>query len=191
MIFYAYIYRDPRDMRPFYVGKGSGRRVRREASHNAGARKKIKSIKAVGLVPAIEVIEALDESHSFFLESCLIEIFGRRDVGTGSLFNLTDGGEGPSGAVPTEAHRKKLAAVWLGRKHTEETKAKMAVARKLWHEKQGPEYKRLLAARFAPGPITAETRLKMSIASKGRPKSETHRANMAAANRARAAANKK
>jgi hypothetical protein len=51
------------------------------------------------------VFETAVEAEAFAKEIELIALYGRRNTSTGTLFNLTDGGEGASGAVKTEAHK--------------------------------------------------------------------------------------
>jgi hypothetical protein len=53
------------------------------------------------------VFETEDEQAAFDKEVELIALYGRRDLGRGALFNLTDGGEGASGSIRT-AEQKKL-----------------------------------------------------------------------------------
>jgi len=106
MKFYAYIYREPNGT-PFYVGKGHGDRAyfhltRKDDCHLS---KKLRKMQMNGETPIIEVIPALDEDHAFFLEECCIAVIGRRDLGTGPLLNLTDGGDGVSGYRWTEEQR--------------------------------------------------------------------------------------
>lgn len=51
------------------------------------------------------------------LEIILIDYYGRRDLGKGTLVNLTDGGDG---ANPSEETKQKLRDINLGKKWTEE-----------------------------------------------------------------------
>jgi len=111
--FYAYIYRDPsRANEPIYVGKGSGRRawahlkpIKRRHPFTQRLNKMIRE----NIQPDIEVIDAINEDHAFFLEKCLIAVIGRKDLGKGPLLNRTDGGEGNSGRVHTEESRKRMS----------------------------------------------------------------------------------
>lgn len=70
------------------------------------------------------------------LEKILISWYGRRDLNTGSLVNLTDGGEGSYGRVTTIETRLKMSEIlkgksigdknpFYGRKHTDKTKLKL------------------------------------------------------------------
>lgn len=64
------------------------------------------------------------------IEMLLIEKYGRKNLGTGNLVNLTDGGEGGSGIVVSEETRQKMSEALKGRTFSEETKQKMSEAQK-------------------------------------------------------------
>jgi hypothetical protein len=53
----------------------------------------------------------MSEAEAFDLEMTLIAWYGRKDIGTGCLRNLSGGGEGPTLSV---AHRKKLSEAHMG-----------------------------------------------------------------------------
>ena len=75
---YAYIYTDPRDYTPFYVGKGTGYRanvhVSSRGSHNLYIRTKLKSLSNKALSPIITKIETSTEEFALMLEQGLIKI---------------------------------------------------------------------------------------------------------------------
>jgi hypothetical protein len=111
-MFYVYVYRDPRPSKnnqPVYVGKGTGDRDLShwsKGSHNKPFQDFLSHLKRRGLVAAPErVFETEVEAEAFAKEIELIALYGRRNLNTGTLFNLTDGGEGGSGTVKTEAHK--------------------------------------------------------------------------------------
>ena len=52
------------------------------------------------------------------LETLLINYYGRRDLGTGSLVNMTDGGEGKTNVVVSDETREKLSVSHKGLKYT-------------------------------------------------------------------------
>ena len=113
--FYTYVIIRPWNNLPAYVGKGCGNR---KNNHEISALKKthynrhlqnvfLKSEK-LGLKPRVWVVmEDLTEEAAFAAEKELIQRFGRKDLGLGSLCNLTDGGEGMSN--PSTQTRKKLS----------------------------------------------------------------------------------
>ena len=185
-VFFVYVDRKPCG-EPFYVGKGNMKRVNftvRNAAHTNICRK----------YPdwSREIAFSGDEQDCFAEEVRLIALYGRRDKGTGTLANWTDGGEGASGNMHTGSTRKKMSEVQRKRwaemseeereahraacgNHTEEGLRKMSEASKrkwdVWREN---------------GSITSEaTRAKISAANKGRKHSEETRAKMSAARRGR------
>lgn len=63
-------------------------------------------------------------------EKDFIHLHGRIDKGTGTLANMTDGGDGANGAKPNKTSFKKGQVPWnLGISHTDETKQKMSKPR--------------------------------------------------------------
>ena len=60
------------------------------------------------------------------LEKSLIWLYGRRDLETGTLVNMTNGGEGTLGTVTTKETRKKLSEAGKNRKPTPETRKKLS-----------------------------------------------------------------
>lgn len=114
-IFYVYEYiRD--DGTPYYIGKGSGNRAF------------IKNKRGLPQDPTkIKFIKTnLFESEALDLEKTLIAKYGRKDLGTGILINLTDGGEGISN--PSASTREKLARA--KRNESVETRLKRSAAAK-------------------------------------------------------------
>jgi len=87
-MFYVYTYLRE-DSTPYYVGKGSGERAFKKWG------KGIKPPKDSSRIVIVE--DNLDEQTAFNLERKLIAEYGRKDLGTGILYNMTDGGEGSSG----------------------------------------------------------------------------------------------
>lgn len=112
--FYAYVYRDPsRDNEPIYVGKGSGRRawahlkpIKRRHPFTQRLNKMIRE----NVQPDIEIIACADEAEAFKIETELIAKFGRKDLRLGTLLNMSDGGEGPSGRIFSNEVRAKMSA---------------------------------------------------------------------------------
>jgi hypothetical protein len=112
-MFYVYIYRDPRptkNKQPVYVGKGTGDRDLShwsKGSHNKPLQDFLSHLKANNLEAIVErVFETENEEEAFAKEMQLIELYGRRDLRTGSLFNRTAGGEGPTGYIKSDAEKE-------------------------------------------------------------------------------------
>jgi len=130
-IFYTYAYLRE-DRTPYYIGKGKGGRAY-SSSHNV----KVPD----GKDRIIFLKENLTEEKAFNHEEYMIAVLGRKDLGTGILRNMTNGGEGRSGSkhseetkqkirnanvnIPEE-RRKKISEKAKGRTHTPETKRKMS-----------------------------------------------------------------
>jgi len=60
------------------------------------------------------------------LEKKLIISYGRKNLNTGTLCNLTDGGDGCLGLVHTEENKAMMSKLLKGRKHTDEAKRKIS-----------------------------------------------------------------
>jgi len=86
------------------------------------------------------------EAKAFESEMALIDLFGRKDLGTGCLRNLTDGGEGASGNIPSIEARKNMARAQTGRKHSQKSKANRSAALKgrtiAWGDKISAAHKK-------------------------------------------------
>ena len=116
-MFYVYVYKDPRptkNQQVVYVGKGMGDRAwyhwNKRIKHNKGFGAFLALLRREKLEPIIEIVkDGLDEAEAFYEEMALIALYGRRDLKTGTLFNLTDGGEGFSGAVRTEEWKNNIS----------------------------------------------------------------------------------
>ena len=88
----------------------------------------------MNIVPCVGIYADLDEELAFFIEEELISLIGRKDLGKGSLLNLTDGGDGVSaGTVHSKETRQKRSQSLKGRIFSEETKKKISEAKKKNH----------------------------------------------------------
>ena len=202
-MFYVYVYRDPRpnkNNQPVYVGKGTGDRDLSHwsrGSHNKPFQDFLSHIKRKGLVALCErVFESESEQEAFDKEIELISIYGRRDIGTGTLFNRTDGGEGASGAVRTEeqkinigkfskqnwsneAYRKKIVDSQTKVQNTPEAKAiKSKNSKAMWKE-QGEK----ISVSIAAARNTEESKAKTRAQSKAQWEDENYRAKQTANNK--------
>lgn len=104
-------------------------------------------------------------------EATAREQYWIRELGTRAPhgFNLTVGGDGVSGLVWSEESRERRAAAERGKKHTADTRAKMAASRRAFYAT--PEGVAVAAARGLRGAgrkHSAETRHKMRLAQLGR-----------------------
>jgi len=104
--FYVYLIRDQRPDKinePIYVGKGQGYRAFQHLrnSSNLLLRRKVAKAAKDGLPqPLVEIVKRFElEADAFTFEVKLIARYGRLDLKTGTLCNLTNGGEGCSGSL--------------------------------------------------------------------------------------------
>jgi hypothetical protein len=97
---------------PYYVGKGTGRRAFINHRKN--------NVRVPRCLDRIIVQEHLCEQDSLLSEKFLISYYGREDLGLGLLLNRTDGGEGMSGMIHTEASKEKIRAFQKQHKKTKE-----------------------------------------------------------------------
>ena len=123
-MYYTYAYLRE-DATPYYVGKGKGSRAFKKG------RNEIKPPKNKRRILILK--QNLTEEEAFRHEIYMIDVFGRKDLGTGILHNRTNGGDGSSGVIVNEASRRKNSESKIGEKnfmygkiHTEETKLKMS-----------------------------------------------------------------
>ena len=88
----------------------------------------------------------------------MIDVFGRKDLGTGILHNRTDGGEGVSGRIMSQETRRKISEAQKGEKNHFYGKTASEETRKKISEYHKNKY------------VSEETKRKIGAASKGRTK---------------------
>jgi hypothetical protein len=111
------------DGNPFYVGVGRKNRYKSLLRRNPYTLNVVKTEGGIGAVR--KVIFAVDSWESgCALEQLLIARFGRSNVGTGILTNMTDGGEGTINKVVTERTKRAVAEANRNRVWTNESKTK-------------------------------------------------------------------
>jgi hypothetical protein len=156
--FYTYCYLDENN-KPYYIGKGTGRRAYKVHDN-------------VSVPPKNRIIilkSNLSEEDAYRHETYLIYILGRKSFG-GLLLNVSDGGGDPpcwTGKKHKEISKQKISAAVSGNKHpqygkplTEEHKNKIKETKKK-----------------NPQNFSLESRLKMSLSQKeswARKKLERH-----------------
>jgi hypothetical protein len=102
----------------FYVGVGSTK-YRATSQHNRN-KYWTNIVKKVGY--RVEILkDGLTWEQACEEEKRLIKEYGRRDLGTGQLVNMTDGGDGVVGAVCTEQTRERRSTALRGIKQKERT----------------------------------------------------------------------
>jgi NUMOD3 motif len=167
-IYYVYAYLRSKDSQtalagtPYYIGYGKGQRAFNK--HRIPVPKDKSNI--------IFLHENLSEDQAKELEIQEISRYGRKDLGTGILTNLTNGGEGVSGMIHSEETKKIMSEKktgennnFYGKTHSEEARKKISESKK---GKQGP-------GNFRGKEHSEETKVKLSVAFKRRSKEDRNK----------------
>jgi hypothetical protein len=116
--FYTYAYLRE-DRTPYYVGKGTGKRI-------YSKEKNINLPKDKSRI--IFLKQNITEKEAFKHEIYMIAVFGRKDLGTGILYNRTNGGDGISGFKHSQKSKNEMSEkrrgknnAFYGKKHLPET----------------------------------------------------------------------
>lgn len=121
--FYTYAYLRE-DGTPYYVGKGTGRRINSTSYRKFPPPPEDRRI---------FLKQNLTQEEAFKHEIYMISVLGRKDTGTGILRNHTDGGEG-GGPMKGRKHssetKEKMRQTKLGKKHTLQERKNMSEAHK-------------------------------------------------------------
>ena len=199
--FYVYMYLRE-DGTPYYVGKGRGYRAYEKGQRISPPPKEKSRI--------VFSKQNLTEEEAFQHEIDLITLYGRKDLGTGILRNLTNGGEGTSGAIHSEEVKRKMSEVrkgkpspFKGKTRSEEFKRKISEVTKgekhpFFGKTHSEESRKKMSESLKgkPSPfkgktLSLERRRKISEGQKGRTVSEETKRKIGEANKARAAERKK
>ena len=113
--YYTYAYLRE-DRTPYYIGRGKDRRAF-DKRHNV---KVPPRDRVLFLKTGLTFAESVDH------ERYMIAVLGRKDLGTGLLRNVTDGGEGMGGWVPSDETRARMSRSRTGRKATSSHRANIA-----------------------------------------------------------------
>jgi hypothetical protein len=150
----AYLYRHIRldKNEPFYIGIGSDMTNKR-ANEKARRSKFWKKIVAKTDYEIEILFDDISFEEAKVKEIEFIKLYGRKDLNTGCLVNMTDGGDGLINKVFTPEYRKNLSNSLKGRVLSEKQKDKLRAYR-------------------LGVPNSPETRAKISKANKGRKNSE-------------------
>lgn len=172
-VFYVYVHRTKELGLPFYIGKGSGKRITSKTGRNPYWHNVVNTYGYT----ADYVAENLTETEAFELERGLISLF--KSAGLPHLTNLTNGGEGASGLVHSFNTKKKISEALSGSNHfqfntprSEETRRKISEGmrgkqRTAEHRRKLSEaQKREKSPNFGK-PLSDKTRLKISEALRG------------------------
>lgn len=122
----AYVYRHIRldKNEPFYIGIGSDMTYKR-ANEKTRRSQLWNKIIAKSDYDVEILVDDITFDYAKLKEIEFIKLYGRIDLGNGTLANLTDGGDGLINRIFTPEHRKKLSLSQIGKKLTEEQKDKL------------------------------------------------------------------
>ena len=155
-LYYTYAYLR-KDKTPYYIGKGKGVRAFKKKKGGIQPPKDLTRI--------LFLKKNLTEEEAFKHEIYMIDVFGRKDLGTGILHNKTTGGDGVSGLIHSEETREKLSKLNKSKTHTEETKKKISEALKGHNVSE--ETRRKISETEKGKTVSEETRRKQSEAQIG------------------------
>jgi hypothetical protein len=118
-VFYVYAYIRSSDHTPYYIGKGKGQRAL-YGRHGVSIPKDRTKI--------VFLETNLTDIGACAIERRMIAWYGRKDLGTGILYNRTDGGESTHGMKLSPEHRLALIRSNIGRICSKETRTKQSLA---------------------------------------------------------------
>src|SRR5271166_2994217 len=159
MVFYTYMWLRE-DGTPYYIGKGSGNRAFTGYHVCTPPANPLHILKQ----------EFPDEETAFAAEKFLISFYVRKDLSTGVLRNLTDGGEGPSGAKRSEETRALMSAAAMGHKRNVGRKRSAAECQAISERQRGivlphmPGNKHALGKRWK---LSEDTKRNISLSKTG------------------------
>jgi len=121
---YIYVHKKITDGTVFYVGKGRNHRWSVISTRS----KHWKNTATKHGVYCEIVANSLTDNEAFILEKKLILLYGRQDLNTGTLTNLTEGGDGVVGYVFTDEHRRKISEISKKQYHSPERRLKCSIS---------------------------------------------------------------
>ena len=120
--FYVYVHHRPAGD-PFYVGKGYGKRHSDRSKGSRTAHYLNVLLKYGEQNILTNIFDCFNEDLAFKLEIELIAYYRQQGY---NLVNMTDGGEGASGYVPTKEQREKVSSRQKGKIHSLSTREKLS-----------------------------------------------------------------
>jgi hypothetical protein len=125
----AYVYRHIRldKNEPFYIGIGSDSNFQR--AYDKTSRNRHWNHISINGYDVEILIDDITWENACKKEKEFILLYGRKDLGLGTLCNMTDGGEGAVNRIFTKQHRERISKSKMGHKVSEETLNKLRTSR--------------------------------------------------------------
>ena len=180
-----YLHIKPESKEVFYVGIGNSRRPYEKGKKRSEFWNRV--VNKYGY-EVIILADNLSWNDACEKEIYLIDYFGRRNLGKGTLVNMTDGGDGTKGQIVSSATRAKISEAHKGRQFSEETKRKMSEAAKGRKMSDEARAKISTALKGVNNPrygkkLSEETKAKIGAFNKGKKHNAETRAKIAAAHK--------
>ena len=171
----AYVYQHIRldTNEVFYIGIG---KTKRRAYSKSGRNKHWHNIVNKGGYSIQIILDRITWEKACEKEKEFIAFYGRRDMGLGTLVNMTEGGDGSVGRMVSEELRKRMSNIIKGKKLAPLSKEhKQKISNTIKGKKRKPlskEHKQKISESEKGKKISDESRQKMSISRRGIPKSK-------------------
>ena len=124
--YYVYLHIKETNGKPFYVGKGTKKRIEDKSNRNKWWHN---TVKKYGY-DIIILEEGLTSEEACKREIYWIKRIGRKNLNEGPLVNLTDGGDGKKGCKISEEQKIQISIRHTGKVNSVETRIKMSKAQK-------------------------------------------------------------
>jgi hypothetical protein len=168
---YAYLRKDGT---PYYIGMGKGSRAYACHRRTNGTDMLPKSKDRI-----VILLSELSKAKAISIEKYMVAYYGRKDLGTGILRNMTDGGEGSvNSKFSKESIQKMIGRTPWNKGKTKETDSRVAKYSRSLSKPKSAEHKKALSAAkigVSTGPRSEETKRKIADSNRGKKLSDETR----------------
>lgn len=163
MKYNVYIHKKPNN-EIFYVGIGSKKRAYCKTNRSSFWKKTINKYPNYN----IKIIyKNLTWDEACFKEINLIRLFGRKDLGLGTLVNMTDGGDGLVGYKHSTETKLKMSLSRKGiKKHPRSNETKLKISKANSNKKFTKEHCKKLSLAHKNKIVSDNTKFKMRLSNK-------------------------